>query len=635
VHDATLDILNVPVFWLPWMILPLRTERQTGFLLPEISYGSRTSFKIGIPFFWAARENVNVTLTPIYSLRRGFKQDVKVETVFGKESSAELFGAFAYDQDVPPNSDQQPFNRERWALIGNQNVFLPGDVRYGADFRFVSDNDYPIDFDELRSHRADRWLESWAWLTRDFGTSGRYGALGVARFADDMQNPDNLDRDGTVLDRLPELSFAALPGRLAAAVPWLTPAFDVDYTEFTSRDNEHGQQGKNGARFLDTGPDAVFNQDEFGFGVPTGNPDLDPHHDDFFNPDHPDPNDPLHIRGGGEGDNRFEEGEPITDQGARFRIYPRLGAPFSLADALEVYPEIGMYETLYTTQDQSFAHRDLPTARLDLRTRLRRRYGELMHVIEPTIGYAYVADQSQRDNPLLAPGTAVPQDRIRSLDLDTVTDDPADRIARANRVTWGAVQRLHESGEGTDALNAELTLLESYDFDKDKFGLAIADGSVVMQRFGTTRVHLGVDPEAVNLSEALVDWRYRHEDGHRIWLGYRYLRDIPNVFEDFGTGERFDNFSAISRIDQLFADLRLQVTQRWQLGYRLSYSFESDLVLQNAGLIEYLSKCGCWSAGIELAEDRASGLQVRAVYRLVGLGNDLARSPLLDALGGL
>ena len=123
--------------------------------------------------------------------------------------------------------------------------------------------------------------------------------------------------------------------------------------------------------------------------------------------------------------------------------------------------------------------------------------------------------------------------------------------------------------------------------------------------------------------------------GLLVWLGYRFLRDIPDVFEDFGTGERFDNFSEIRRIDQVFADLRLQITQRWLVGYRLSYSFESDLILQNVGMIEYLSKCGCWAAGIELAADRASGVEWRLLYRLVGVGDDMGTSPLLDSLGHL
>ena len=38
--NTTFEVLGVPVVWLPWMIYPLKTERSTGFLLPELKTGS-------------------------------------------------------------------------------------------------------------------------------------------------------------------------------------------------------------------------------------------------------------------------------------------------------------------------------------------------------------------------------------------------------------------------------------------------------------------------------------------------------------------------------------------------------------------------------------------------------------------
>jgi len=85
----------------------------------------------------------------------------------------------------------------------------------------------------------------------------------------------------------------------------------------------------------------------------------------------------------------------------------------------------------------------------------------------------------------------------------------------------------------------------------------------------------------------------------------------------------------------VFTELRVQATKRWLLGYKTSFSFDREVFLQNAGLIEYTSRCGCWAAGVELSEDRSSGVDVRLIYRLVGIGDDLAESPLLDSLEGL
>jgi len=341
-----------------------------------------------------------------------------------------VFGAFAYDQDVRPNSIGEPYERERWSLIGRQDWRVPADARFHSNFRFTSDNDFPIDFEDLRARRADRWLESWAALSRDFGPSGNLGAVGTAFYADDMQSPDDLDRDESVLQRLPSLSFSALPGAVPA-LPWLVPAFDATYTSYQSLETPEGNPALAvpGRLFLDTGPDGVFDEDERGF------------------PNPPDPNGD-NAPAGGEGDGAFQEGEPLLDEGHRFDLNPRLAAPFTLGGIVELYPEVGWRETLYSTDEQGFDHRGFVTGRLDLRSRVRRSFGSIQHVVEPTVGYAYVSPTSQSENPLFQPRTALPQDRIRSFDLDAVTLDPADRIGRANRVTFGAVQRLYEEVEG-------------------------------------------------------------------------------------------------------------------------------------------------------------------------------------------
>ncbi len=62
---------------------------------------------------------------------------------------------------------------------------------------------------------------------------------------------------------------------------------------------------------------------------------------------------------------------------------------------------------------------------------------------------------------------------------------------------------------------------------------------------------------------------------------------------------------------------------RWTLAYRNAYSFDQDLLIANRGIVEYLSRCRCWALGAELRADRASGVEVRVVYRLMGLGRQI------------
>jgi lipopolysaccharide assembly outer membrane protein LptD (OstA) len=616
VRDARFEVLGVPLVWLPWMLYPIKTQRETGFLFPEISLASRDGFGLGLPFFWAVRDELNVTVTPAWTSERGFAVDSDVEYVLGEQSWGDLYGAFLNDEDIDPNSLEEPYDRERWAATGRQDFFLPGGLRAKTDFRFASDNDVPLDVDGLKDRRADRFLESTVFLSGGAGRSGRFGGAVSALYADDMQSPEDVDRDDTLLQRMPEVELSALPGSLPG-LPWLQPSLDVDYTLFAARDRARG--GPNG--FLDTGVDGIFNFLEQRRGPQP--PAFDPHLDDFA------------TAGGSEGDGRFQEGEPLTDEGQRLLLAPRVAAPFRLGEWLEVYPEAGWQQTFSSTHLDDHASRGRFTGRLDLRSRLRRRFGSgWLPLVEPRLGYAYLGTTSQSDNPLLVPGTAVPQRRIRSLDLDAVTRDGADRVPGASRLAFGVAQRLYGEGGagGLGALQADLTLLGSYDFEQHDWGPIVADGRVSPWGVGQVRFSAGFDPERTDIDEAHAEWRWRHRRGHGFRLGYRYLRDVPLVFEDFGTGDRFDDVERSDRVHEATGGFDLRLTRHWRFEYRAAYSFDESLLLANQGLVEYLSRCGCWAAGLELSQDRARGVDVKVLYRLIGLGRDrpLQEPGLLD-----
>ena len=78
-RNTTVEVLGVPVLWLPWMIYPLKTERQTGLLFPEFAYSGRNGFEVGLPLFVAAGDPVNLTFTPRWLSERGAKGDLEME----------------------------------------------------------------------------------------------------------------------------------------------------------------------------------------------------------------------------------------------------------------------------------------------------------------------------------------------------------------------------------------------------------------------------------------------------------------------------------------------------------------------------------------------------------------------------
>jgi lipopolysaccharide assembly outer membrane protein LptD (OstA) len=620
-RNSTFEILGVPVVWLPWMIYPLKTERQSGLLFPEFGYGGRNGFDVGLPIFWAARDNLNITLTPRWLSKRGAKGDLEVEYVFGERSEGEISGSFIYDEDIEPNSLEEPFDRERWAAHGEQDIFLPYSWRLKSDFQFISDNEYLVDFNDLPERRNDRFLQSNAFVGRAFGEDGRFGALAAVVTADDLQNPDDQDRDKFLLQRLPTVVLAALPAPVAESVPVLSriiPAFEVEYTDFVPWQRAVGKyDGLQPAYyvddiFIDTGIDAIPSVSELGYD-PVTRPD--PHGDE--------------MPAGPELDGVFQEGEPLADDGHRLDLFPRLGLPFRIGNFVEAYPEVGWHETLYHTHFQGTEERHLLTARLDLRTRVIRRFGEGMtHIMEPRIGYALVEDlgQDQRGNPIFVPRTAVPQQRVRQLDLSNVTLDRSDRVDDFNGITFGLGNRIYgPGGEAGSRLIADFYVSNEFRFDDGDFGNIFIGGRAYPFEGAHLWATVGFDPEEAKLSEANLRFSYAARAGHRVRLGYRYLRDVPRFFEDFQyASERFDNFTeSFKRINQASLFGRIAITRQWSLNYTVAYTFEDSLLLANRGGIEYESKCGCWAAGFEIAHDRAGGIRFNLVYRLLGMGKQV------------
>ena len=223
-------------------------------------------------------------------------------------------------------------------------------MRFQSDVRLVSDNQWSFDFREFADSRPDRFLESSGFATRHFGSTGRHGLFGSIAFADDLQSPDDLDRDRFLLQRVPDIQFRELSAPISQAGPGeLFVSLDTRYTHFRGLDRAERHFSDTPVVddiFLDTGIDALpngYERDGSGRLVP-GDGSLDD------------------AAPGPEGDGRFQEGEPLVDSGHRVVLNPRIAYPFRLADRIEVLPEASVHQTLYQTRRQGFSSRTLATA---------------------------------------------------------------------------------------------------------------------------------------------------------------------------------------------------------------------------------------------------------------------------------
>jgi len=72
-EQPSLEVLGIPVAWLPWLALPDPTnKRNTGFQLPSVDYKSQLGGRLRVPYFIGIGEDTDILLAPQLMTRQGF-----------------------------------------------------------------------------------------------------------------------------------------------------------------------------------------------------------------------------------------------------------------------------------------------------------------------------------------------------------------------------------------------------------------------------------------------------------------------------------------------------------------------------------------------------------------------------------
>jgi LPS-assembly protein len=154
-EDATLDILGVPVLWLPWLSHPDPTvKRASGFLVPEFRQSSTYGFGVQAPYYWVIDEHADATFTPFLTTDDGPIGIVEYRRAFaGGELRTE--GSLTYD-------DYSGENKLHGHLEGQGDFALGAGYRWGFDAIAVTDDGYLARYDFSDEDR----LTSELWLRR-------------------------------------------------------------------------------------------------------------------------------------------------------------------------------------------------------------------------------------------------------------------------------------------------------------------------------------------------------------------------------------------------------------------------------------------------------------------------------------
>jgi LPS-assembly protein len=230
-RNPVFAVRKIPVAYLPIGVFPVKTKRQTGFLIPTVGYSNKFGPEVNLPFFWAISQDKDATIYTNWLGDRGLKEGGEFRYALTKNMEGQANFYYIDDQEK---------DTERWAfLFQHDQRELPLGFYAKGDINIVSDNDYPFDFEEdfrdrsLIDVRTERQLESTFFGGRAWP---EYNLVGEFSYFDDLTLAD----DDSVLQRLPEIGFAAFDQRL-----WNGPVYGggaFSYTNFLRQEGVRGSR---------------------------------------------------------------------------------------------------------------------------------------------------------------------------------------------------------------------------------------------------------------------------------------------------------------------------------------------------------------------------------------------------------
>ena len=354
-RNAKFNIKNVPVFYTPYLLVPVKDTRQTGVLFPEFSSSTNNGFGFDLPFFVNISDSADVTFYPEYFTKRGFMPGAEFRYVLSTSDKGMFTANFLHDKLSDPSETDYyrdtgytHDNRDRYWIRGKVDQTY-ADWQTRLDIDVVSDQDYLNEFN--------------SGITGFEKTHNRY----LETFGRGFQNKS---------DTLRENTFKALR-------TWNGMSLQVDLLAINDADTNASSTNTPLWQLPSIDYSGVIPVDETYFSL-----GWDANYVDYWRED-------------GIGGHRFD-------------IHPTLSSPIPLSPYLESRAEIGLRDTSYLVQtygngewnNDNIQNRLYPEFEIEVATTLERDFSffgssdrTLTHQVRPYLQYGYIPDIDQSHLP--------------------------------------------------------------------------------------------------------------------------------------------------------------------------------------------------------------------------------------------
>ncbi|HEV8578002.1 MAG TPA: LPS assembly protein LptD [Thermoanaerobaculia bacterium] len=229
VQSASMRVKKLPVFYTPYILWPVKSERSSGFLIPNVGYSDRRGASLGLAYFQTLGRSYDTTFhVDLYSQNfLGFGNEFRYQPTAG--TKGDLLGYYVRDSEI---------DDWRWKLEWNHTTDdLPWGMRGVVQYSDYSDFNFFRDFERSFDRNTLRFIDSRGFVT------GNWGPHLLNILASSREAFVTLDQ--TIEQRrLPEVEYRLRSTRLARTPFYLQLQSSLDYFDISRPNSYSGTYGR-------------------------------------------------------------------------------------------------------------------------------------------------------------------------------------------------------------------------------------------------------------------------------------------------------------------------------------------------------------------------------------------------------
>ncbi len=240
IKHAYLKAKGVVFMYIPYILFPIKTKRESGILVPQISFESNEGLHFQQPFFWAIDRSTDTTITPSSFGLRGLGAEAEYRKQFAPKKWFELSTLMLNDQIYQPNSAllsetvQSGESYFRHYSTVEYHYAITDRLQHHSYGTLARDGDMSRVFDQYISPREFGSEQQVKTFFDYRGNVFQFDATGTFNRNLVYQLSDSLD--SSYVQHMPRISFNMLPisifSRSSEFLHNISFGFNFDYTHF-------------------------------------------------------------------------------------------------------------------------------------------------------------------------------------------------------------------------------------------------------------------------------------------------------------------------------------------------------------------------------------------------------------------